>query len=656
MSKGIFNSKYLFLVILLICLLSSGCSSPKLSLADAQYARGEYYDASLTYRKIYNTLKKPKDREIRGEVAKKLAECEAKLGRHARAATAYKNAIRYTGEDSLYQQLAIELHADGKYGEAIAAYDYYLSVYPDDELVRRRKNGASIALNGQKTRYKVSPAKFLNSRRSEYLPCLNEDGNQLYYTTTNEGVYGTSRSEVTGMKPGDIWVFKKNEHGEWQKGEPINGTVNTESDEGSPSISSDGRTLYFSRAVREEGKDEKIRIFVSKRIDAEWSEGELFERLNDSVYNYAHPSVSPSGKYLYFTSDRNGGEGRLDIWRLRLDRADSHPENLGKQINTKGREMFPMARTDSLIYFSSDGHPGYGGLDIYRAQLQENGVWAVENMSQPINSSSDDFGITFYRERESGFFSSSRGDARGYDNIYYFELPDLNIKIRGIVTDYEEEPIKDATIRIVGRDGSNRMTRTKDDGSFEFPLEKGVEYTMLAGAKGYMNARQEFQSDDLEEDIVYEVDFTLASMTQPNIVENIFYDFDKATLRPESKDALDELVKVLENNPGIKIELAAHTDRKGSEQYNENLSERRAKAVVDYLISSGIDSQRLSWKGYGKKHPKRVTKRINREYPMFEEGILLDENFIESLSEEEQEKADQINRRTEFVVTGVGNW
>ena len=275
-------------------------------------------------------------------------------------------------------------------------------------------------------------------------------------------------------------------------------------------------------------------------------------------------------------------------------------------------------------------------------------------MGSPINSEGDDFGITFANPgKESGYFSSNRGDGRGYDHLYSFELPDLKIQISGWVLDRDEEPVPNAVIRIVGNDGSNQKAVARNDGSFSFPLQRGVRYVMLAGAKGYLNAKQEFTSDTAEEDAEYGIDFILASISKPNIVENIFYDFDKATLRPESKGALDSLVQMLRDNPNITIEMASHTDRWGSDEYNIRLSERRAKSVVDYLIEAGIPAARLQYQGYGKSRPKKITKRLAREFPLFEEDRILDEAFIESLTEEQQEIADQINRRTEFQVLSV---
>ncbi len=219
--------------------------------------------------------------------------------------------------------------------------------------------------------------------------------------------------------------------------------------------------------------------------------------------------------------------------------------------------------------------------------------------------------------------------------------------------DRDEEPVANAIIRIVGDDGSNQKQVARDDGSFKFNLDRGVKYVMKAGAPGYLNVKQEFESDIAEEDADYAVDFILAAINKPQVVENIFYDFDKATLRPESKAALDEMAQILRENPNVTIEMGAHTDRKGTDEYNINLSNRRAQSVIDYLISAGIAADRLFPKGYGESTPKTVTKRINREFPQFPEGTVLDEKYIETLSPEDQDAADQINRRTEFQVLSI---
>lgn len=640
--------------IALVAAVLAGCSGAKLSVADEQLARGEYFDAQKTYRKVYNKLNPREQRPQRAEVAAKMGECYTRLGQDARAAAAYQNALRYGYPDStILLKLAAALHGQGNYTQAVKSYEDYLRLYPTDNNARQALLGArkAVELRRNKTRYVVRNAKLFNSRRADFAPMFN--GEVLYFTTTNEKVNGSNRSEITGMKRSDIWMVRKNERGDWQRPEPVEGELNTEWDEGIVSFSPDGSTMYLTRSIRTPEKDTGVDIYTSRRSDAQWSAPVKFDITNDTLSSYGHPAVSPSGQYLYFTSDMPGHGGK-DIWRINLNERAGSLENLGDAINTPGDEVFPYMLTDSIMYFSSDGHPGMGGLDIFRATLTPSGGWLVENMGSPINSEGDDFGITYANPgKEAGYFSSNRGDGRGYDHLYSFELPDLKIQISGWVLDRDEEPVPNAVIRIVGNDGSNQKAVARNDGSFSFPLQRGVRYVMLAGAKGYLNAKQEFTSDTAEEDAEYGIDFILASISKPNIVENIFYDFDKATLRPESKGALDSLVQMLRDNPNITIEMASHTDRWGSDEYNIRLSDRRAKSVVDYLIAAGIPADRLQYQGYGKSRPKKITKRLAREFPQFEEGQLLDEPFVESLSEEEQEIADQINRRTEFQVLSV---
>lgn len=632
-------------------LVASSCGTAKLKTADEQMARGEYFDAAKTYRKVYNKLKAREQRSERGVVAFRMAECYRALGQDARAAAAYQNAIRYGYPDSMaILRMAQCLHGDGKYDRAVKSYEDFLALAPDDATALNGLAGARKAQDIKKnpTRYVVKNAKLFNSRRADFSPMFNDD--VLYFTTTNEKVTGTNRSEITGMKRSDVWMAKKNERGDWQRPEPVEGELNSEMDEGIVSFTSDGSTMYLTRARREPNRTTGVEIWTSQRSDAKWSAPVKFDVINDTVASFGHPAVSPSGTYLYFTSDMPG-EGGKDLWRINLKERAGSLDNLGKAINTPGDEVFPYMLTDSILFFASDGHPGLGGLDLFRATLTPSGGWLVENMGAPINSEGDDFGITYATpSREAGFFSSNRGDGNGRDHIYSFELPDLKILISGWVLDKDEEPVPNAVIRIVGDDGSNQRAIARPDGSFSFPLQRGVRYVMLAGAKGYLNARQQFTSDSAEEDAEYNIDFILASVNKPNILENIFYDYDKATLRPESKSALDELVGLLNDNPNITVEMASHTDRHGSEEYNIDLSGRRAKSVIDYLIEAGIAPDRLQFQGYGKSRPKVITKRLAREFPQFPEGTMLDENFIETLSEEDQAVADQINRRTEFQV------
>ena len=636
--------------------LLSGCRSAKLSDADEQYARGEYHAAMLTYKKIYNKLTRREERQQRGVVAFRLGECYRHLNMAANASGAYRNALRYNYPDSMaLLYLAQSQHMEGKYKEAIKSYEQFLEKAPKNVLARDGLRGSQNAarIKANPTRYKVAAAKLFNSRRADFCPMFFDAAHDvLYFTSSTEKSKGTAKSEVTGTKNSDIYFSKKNEKGVWQRPEAVDGELNTDFDEGITSFSPDGTTMYLAKARREENASTSVEIFTSQRSEAKWSAPVKLEITADTLSAYGDPAVSPDGNWLYFSSDMPGGQGGKDLWRINLKERVGSLENLGDVINTPGDERFPYVRSDSVLYFSSNGHAGMGGLDIYRATLTPSGGWNVENMGWPMNSSYDDFGITF-GDGESGFFSSNRNDARGYDHIYSFVKPELKITISGYVLDRDEEPVPNAVIRIVGDDGSNQKAIGKTDGTFQFNLQRGVKYVMMAGAKGYMNGKQEFVSDMAEEDAEYAVDFILAAMTKPQVIENIFYDFDKATLRPESKTALDSMVMILKDNPQIVIEMASHTDRWGNDNYNLKLSDRRAQSVVDYLIAAGIDPSRLRPKGYGETRPKTVTKRIARLYPQFKEGDVLNEQYIEKLDKPDQDAADQINRRTEFQVISL---
>ncbi len=650
-SKGLLPILFSILTILL-----AGCRSLDTSTADAQLDRGEYYDAQRNYRKVYNRLTKRNQRARRGEIARKLAICHTRLNQPARAALMLRNAIRYGQDDpQITLMLGQSLQREGKYAEAMKIYEEYTACHGLDAEATAGIEGCKLALGKKNgTRYRVKRAKTINMHRSDYSPAFaGSDFDRIYFTSTNNHSSGREHSGITGMKNGDIWMSARNERGEWIRPEPAEGNINSEHDEGAAAFSPDGRTMYFTRSRQEHDRTTGLEIWMSQRRDAQWDEPVPFEfETCDTICSYAHPSVSPDGRWLYFASDIPGGQGGYDLWRVSLDRGGA-PVNLGSSINTPGNEMFPSVRDNDTLYFSSDGHPGLGGLDIFKAT--RNGTdWKVINMLSPINSEADDFGIVFGKG-ESGFFSSNRNDARGYDHIYEFELPDLSIDITGYVRDTEEYAVPGAMIRIVGNDGSNRRTHARDDGSFSFTLNPGVRYAMLASAEGYMNARQEFTSDNVEEDALYEVIFTLAPVNRPIVIENIFYDYNKASLRPESREALDSLANVMKENPTITIRLSSHTDRIGSDHYNLRLSELRAESVVDYLINkAGIDPRRLSTKGYGKSQPKTVTPRLFRQFPQFQEGTALTADYIDSLeNEQDRTIADQINRRTEFEITSV---
>ena len=648
---------YLFLLLAASFLYS--CKSAKLSDAEEKQRIGEYFEAAAIYRKVY-TKTPPAKRDLRGYIAFRMAECNRLINNTPRATSAYMNALRYKYPDSIVNlRLGQMYQKSGRYGEAVKYYNDYLLAEPGSVLAFNGVTGCEEAVKWKQspTRYTVKRMDKFTSRRSEFSPMLyGEKYDQLYFASTRapKGA-GKDKEEtnsaITGQRNNDLFLVKQDENGAWLAPVELEDEVNTEFDEGTPSFSKDGNTMYYTYCAQDPEGPRTSEIYISSRSSAKWGKGTRADIVKDSVTALGHPSISPDGKYLYFVSDAVGGYGGKDLFRARVAGRDFGPmENLGPDINTPGDEMFPYVRDSVTLYFASDGHPGMGGLDIFKATLDSTGKWNVENMKAPINSAGDDFGITFAGNKESGFFSSNRNDARGYDHLYSFELPVITIFIEGIVSDVDENPIEDATVRIVGRDGLNEKVLAKKDGKYRVELERDIRYVMMASARGYLNQNFELKTGPEEKNETYIVDFFLSPISKPVVIENIFYDFDKATLRPESKKALDEMIKILNDNPNVTIELGAHTDRKGSEQYNERLAQRRAQSVVDYLIAGGIAQDRLEAKGYGESVPKAINKRMAKNYDFLNEGDVLTEEFIERMTPEQQEIADQINRRTEFKV------
>ncbi len=644
----------IYILFLLIVSSLYSCKSAKLSDAEEKQRIGEYYEAAAIYRKVY-TKTSPKKRDLRGYIAYRMAECNRLINNTAKATSAYMNAIRYDYPDStVYLRMGQMLQKTGRYPEAIKNYDIYMENDPSNLLAINGIQGCELAPGWKKnpTRYEVRRMDKFNSRRGEFSPMLAGDKyDQLYFASSRSKDKDAKVSAITGQNNNNLFLVKQDEKGAWLAPVELEDEVNTEYDEGTPSFSPDGNTMYYTYCAQDPEGPRTAEIYISTRSSAKWGKGTRATIVKDSVTALGHPSISPDGKYLYFVSDAVGGFGGKDIFRARVAGNDFGPmENLGEEINTPGDEMFPYVRDSVTLYFASNGHPGMGGLDLFKATQDSTGKWKVENLGAPINSMADDFGITFAGKEERGFFCSNRNDARGYDHIYSFERPTITIFIEGIVNDVDEYPIEDATVRIVGKDGLNVKVPVKKDGTYRVELERDIRYVMMASARGYLNQNYELHTGPEEKNETYIVDFFLSPISKPVVIDNIFYDFDKATLRPESKKALDEMIKMLNDNPNVTIELGAHTDRKGTDQYNERLAQRRAQSVVDYLIAGGIEAARLEAKGYGESVPKTINKKMAKQFDFLKEGDMLTEEFILALPPEQQEIADQINRRTEFKV------
>ena len=636
-------------------LLLASCGADKnLKRGEKYLALGEYYDAANEFRSAY-TKTPAKERDKRGKIARKMAYCYERINFTQKAIAAYRNVIRYK-QDSTETHLAFarQLMKNANYKEAAAEYQLVLDSMPGNKMALDGLESAEEAprLKAQGSRYIVKKMDQFNSRRADYSPMIfGEEHDHLYFTSTRNEAEGDELSGITGTKNGDIFFSQKDDKGKWSKPQKVEGGLNTEYDEGACCFSPDEREMYLTQCSTDPSYPRYAKIVKSNRSDASWGKSSEMEITRDTLSSYAHPAVSPDGEWLYFTSDMPGGEGGLDIWRIRITGGSlGGVENLGSTINTPGDEMFPTFRPNGDFYFSSNGRGGMGGLDIYIATVDDFGQWQLEHPGYPLNSQGDDFGMTFEGPHNRGFFCSNRGDGRGWDHIFSFEKPEIIQTVKGWVYEMDGYELPAAQVYMVGNDGTNEKLSVRSDGSFEQVLTPGVDYVFLATCRGYLNHKEELKVVPTQESEEHVLQFPLASITAPVMIDNIFYDYDKALLRPESIEALDALVVLLNENPNVTIELSAHCDYHGSQAYNIGLAQRRAQSVVDYLIAHGIASDRLTPKGYGKEKPKVVRKKLAAQYNWLKEGDVLSEDFIKNLDKDKQAICDQLNRRTEFIV------
>ncbi len=670
--------------VLLAGVLSSCSIKTRIKRADKKFEIGEYYDAGEIYKQVYGRLSPKKDKPLKAYVAFRQGECNRILN-NTRAESMYKNAVRYkyAAQDSIvYLRLAQVQAYQGKYRDAEKNYQIYLDGHPDNYLAQAGLYACRqmTEWKNNPSRYRVSLAKEFNAKRtSNFAPAfIGSDADALMFTSNRQekqkGKKTLKRpSPVTGQTTFNLYSTRKNQNGEWEEiqlpeglySEPEEAESENDSTSGGKAaiaemgaccFTGDGKTMYFTYSKPINGQDMGSKIFLSIRTGGEWSEPKEVKLFLDSTISVGHPSVNPTGDTLYFASDAPGGFGGKDIWMAEREE-DSwiNVQNLGPQINTAGDELFPSMRADGVFFYSTNGHPGYGGLDIYKAVplgYDTAGLmtWDLYNLGLPINSQGDDFGITFEGTSDNGYFSSNRGQKKGIDFIYRFVLPEMVFAVEGMIQDNNGEAIANATLRLVGDDGTNQKVQARRDGTYRLNLKRNARYVMLATARGYLNQKQELTTRDLRDSKTFTQDFQLMMISKPVTMDNIFYEFGKWDLTPESETGMQALVKLLNDNPNITIELSAHTDMKGDSVFNKRLSEKRAESCVRYLIEHGIDRERLTPVGYGKDKPVVADKALNKRYRFIPEGQTLTPEFIMTLTEEQQEICNQINRRTEFKV------
>lgn len=577
----------------------------------------------------------------------------------------------------------------GEYDKALKYYENFKKRAPEDTRadVLIESCHKAKAWTDNPTRYEVFNMKKFNTRQDDWAPRWGNPNkqNQIIFSSNRDGSEGRGVNQWTGGNFSDIYKSDKPKSkntdwpGEWSPTMTIDEAkiVNTAVNEGEASANLKGTTIYFTKCPQDKKKVYGCYVYYSQRKGKSWSEPELIELGPDS-FNYVHPYITADELTLYFASNMPGGKGGYDIYkatRAKKNAKFGNITNLGSEINTAGQEVFPVLRGDSVLYFSSDGHPGMGGLDIFYSKMSSNNKFEIpQNMMSPINSSWDDIGIIFHdvvaidpksksEYIEKGFFSSNRPGGRGGDDIYYFLLRPLVFTLSGFVKDaLTLQFIDNADVEIIGSDGSSFTTKTDIKGYYHFDKTKiltNVTYKMKVTKSKYWeeNNTATQTTVGLTENTDLKQDFLLTPYpVEPIVLPEILYDLDKADLKPQYKDSLMVLYDIMVQNPTLVVELRSHTDYRASDAYNEELSQRRAQSCVDFLIyEKGIDADRIIPKGYGEYKPRKLEKDIsivyNKKKFTFKKGITLTEVYITGLpSKDEQEAANQLNRRTEFMI------
>ena len=639
--------------LLLLIPVTLSAQKQKTERAYSAYKAGSYYEAIDLFKDVYS---KTRDRQVKAEMVFMVSECYRLTNDPKNAELWYKRAVRsaFPRPEAQYW-LAESTKKLGRYPQAIEEFRKYRQLVPGDPRTEQQIRACELAMEWQASpeSYNVEELKDVNSRNSDFGPAFGRDDHGLlWFTSSRDDAQGNKEHGATGQSFTDIFESRLDKKGKWSTPVPVD-FLNSEFEDGTPSFSSDYTEVYFTRCEAGKRESKGCVIMYSTREGTRWSNPVKLELLADSLVA-AHPSVSSDGQTLYFVSDMPGGLGGKDIYRSTRTSPGSpwsRPENLGSDINTRGNELFPFIRENGTLYFASDGHIGMGGLDIFRATPQSGNSWIVNNMRPPINSPADDFGISFEKGAEKGIFSSSR-KGRGVDDLYTFEMPPLLFSITGLVKDEKSgQPVQGATVQLIASDGANMQTETGNAGDFKFSLRPEVDYIFLASKRGFLNGKEKETTRGQDKSREFMATILVTPIDRPIELPNIFYDFGKWDLRPESMVSLDKLVETLNDNPNVTIELMSHTDSRDTEEYNMDLSQKRAQSVVNYLIGKGIASDRLTARGYGEASPKVVDAVIMEEAPFLRSGTTLNEQYINSLaSDEQKEIAHQINRRTEFRV------
>lgn len=657
----------LFTTILILSFMGVFAQNRRTEAADADFEKLRFSVAIPKYKKAYSKVKSNKIEKNR--ITFQLAECYRMINEPRRAEAYYKRLARANydrNEPLVLLYLADAQRSNGKYEDALASYELFMERNPDDPRGPIGIKSCELATEwlDNPSNFELDKLRRLNSREDDFSPAYSEPtANAIIFTSSRDGATGKKTDDWTSLNFTDLFYAKQDSKGDWST--PVladdSETVNTEANEGQPAFNSNFSRMYFTRCGIDRETENGCQIYVSKKQGRGFSEPQVIDLGGDSAAVFGHPAVNPDETMLIFSSPKKGGAGGKDLWVVTKKEgggAFSSPRNLGANINTMGDEVFPSLRGDSVLYFASNGHPGMGGLDIFKSVKQEDGSWGDPiNLRPPLNTSYDDFGITWHPDGlEQGFFSSNRKGGRGGDDIWFFINPPKIYTITGKVADNSTlQPVEGAIVNLVSSDGTTVSATTNSVGYFEFndeQVQENTTFELMVVKDDYFNEKTMETTVGVEASKNFEMNFNLVPIpAEPIVLPDILYDLGKWELKPQFQDSLQGLIETLDANETIVVEIASHTDARDSDERNDILSQKRAESVVGYLILRGIDPDRLIAKGYGERTPFVVKNDFSLDGYNFVEGDVLTEAYIDSLpSLEVKEAAHQMNRRTEFSI------
>lgn len=661
-----YKTRFVLFLLIFFSISTLYAQNRNIKIADKAFANERYIDAVDKYLRGYKKLKNNKLEKDR--VNAQIAKAYLKMNDLRRAKSYYSRIIRsnyHLQKPEFLLEFAWILLGLAEYEEAEKQFIAYSLLFPEDpqakiglQSIEKIKEWVQNPIP-----YSIENVKKINSRYSDFSPAYFDKNYQsIVFTSTREEAFGKAKDRWTGMDFSDLFFSRIDNKGEWTVPETIDDTeaVNTAANEGQAVLNDRFSNMYFTRCLESENKAVGCAILEVKKSGRQWENPRIVFLGGDSTNAIGHPTLTGDEKTIVFSADFPNGNGGQDLYiahRKTINDKFMRPRNLGKKINSSGDEMFPFLRNDTLLYFASNGHIGMGGLDLYRVTIKnDSAVSEVENMAYPINTSFDDFGIVFHPQLfESGFFSSNRAGGKGNEDIYSFSLPPIEFNIKGfIIDDYSLQPIKDLEVKLKDNLGNVNTAKSNASGQFNFSstsLKKGKAYEILLEKENYFSQKLEVSTKGLEHSKTFELSVKLMRIPEkPILLPEILFDLAKWDLKPKYEDSLRGLISTLDANPGLIIELGAHTDSQGNAEQNDILSQKRAESVVEYLIARGIDPGRLVAKGYGERAPRTIEKALTKNNLTIAEGTQLTELFIDKLPENQKQSAHELNRRIEFKI------